>query len=198
MAGQYGKPRNTLKESVNGTELPKFYGDNINGTEPSDRAPDPKRMAEAYARSSLTMNYMRATLAHNTSCLDKGIQLGRSTAKEDERMERRMASDHEIPLPGIFVSHEALFLHYEQPLTRVKPLPRSHDIAIDDSVYYNGSTHFIWIGDKTRQLDGAHVEYARGLSNPTTNALTSLSQTRSASHTKASPTKEIGVKLGQG
>ena len=154
MAGQYGKPRNTLTEIVDGKEFYKFYGDVINGYPLHEREPNPSRMFEAYTRSGLTMNYMRQMsldarlfkVNQPQSLVQNGIEC---------------TDPQKLPLP-VFTSHETLFLHYEQSTTRSTPM----DSSTAKLNYYNGSAHFIWIGDKTRHKQGAHVEYARGLVNP--------------------------------
>lgn len=156
MAGQYGKPRNTLTELIDGKEIPKFYGDNINGHLQSEREPDPNRLAEAYAASGLTINYLRTILAHDISSSNVTTQNGHST-EHGSRTEQSVASFNALETPAVYTSHEALFLHYEQALTKLRR---------PNSAYYNASAHFIWIGDKTRHLHGAHVDYVRGLSNP--------------------------------
>ncbi|KAL4895641.1 DAHP synthetase [Aspergillus ambiguus] len=175
MAGQYGKPRNGLTEEINGTELPKFYGDVINSFEPSRREPDPDRMLLAYFHAGCTLNYMRAlardsriheTAGAATNFTREGSFLGIECSSITERQKYHHSDQLTNP---VFTSHECLFLHYEQAFTRPwwqpgEPAPADAESA--PGRFYNSSAHFLWVGDKTRQLDGAHVEYIRGLQNP--------------------------------
>ncbi|KAH8800190.1 phospho-2-dehydro-3-deoxyheptonate aldolase, class II [Xylogone sp. PMI_703] len=188
MAGQYGKPRNSLTETINGAETLKFYGDIINDTEVNKRQPDPTRMRKSYARSSITISHMRSILTFDTEklheilCSPIRLHIRRAQRNGYNRILKRIdgaLTTHKCPagpLPPVFTSHEALFLHYEQAVTKMEgvrlgdPAPLKHrdrrDNKFCDVIHYNGSAHFVWIGDKTRQLDGAHVEYCRGLKNP--------------------------------
>jgi 3-deoxy-7-phosphoheptulonate synthase len=194
MAGQYGKPRNGLTEIHNGIEIPKFHGDNINSYDVRKREPDPTRMLLAYFHSSSTLNYIRLRLDSGLdeySGLDweldhfaNGSDMSRYrdtvTSIAASTSNRETGTGHHAHMlatqHGLYTGHEGLFLHQEQAMTRQLGNPMSpsklHTLAEQSyeedisNKWYNMSAHFIWIGDKTRQLDGAHVEYFRGLENP--------------------------------
>lgn len=153
MAGQYGKPRNTLTEKVNGVEIAKYYGDIINDFNPQNRDPDPRRMLDAYFYASATLNRMRAA-----SVVD--------TATTPAEKDSDSSCSANVRSPFIFTSHEALFLHYEQAVTKPWRIGLTNREEDKEIRYYNSSAHFVWIGDKTRQLGGAHAEYFRGIQNP--------------------------------
>ena len=179
MAGQFGKPRSNETETRKGVTLPVYRGDIINGHEFSAdaRKPDPLRMERAYFHSAATLNLLRAyakggfaDLHHINSWNLNFVRNSRFHAlyeKIVERIEetftfmRAAGMDlNDSPLLSTidyYVSHEALLLHYEEALTR-----RSEETG----EVYAGSAHMLWIGERTRQLDGAHVEFARGISNP--------------------------------
>ncbi len=176
-AGQYAKPRSEPLEARNGTRLPSFRGDIINrpGFEPEDRIPDPERMIEAYSRSAVTLNHIRAlgeggfADLHHPEYWNLGFVRHADLRKEYQEIVdsildaiRFMEAVSTGPIGDMervafFTSHEALLLPYEDALTREDP---HHPGA------YNLSTHFPWIGMRTADPDGAHVEYARGLANP--------------------------------
>jgi 3-deoxy-7-phosphoheptulonate synthase len=185
MAGQYGKPRNGLTETIEGVEVPKFYGDNINSYDVRKREPDPERMLLAYFHSSSTLNHVRSTLTSEGANCYRALdwELGPITDKRIESTYKNVVADINDGLmsarsqprniPFIFTSHEGLFLRYEQALTKPwspKNMPQSSTTPRNykpaRTRWFNSSAHFIWIGDKTRQLGGAHVEYFRGLENP--------------------------------
>jgi 3-deoxy-7-phosphoheptulonate synthase len=192
MAGQYGKPRNGLTEVINGIQLPKFYGDNINSYDPGNREPDPERMRLAYFYSSSILNHMRSTLTSENETYNNALdwRLGSFAEERTEASHQKataniakvLAQTHSqaVLSPFIYTSHEGLFLHQEQAFTKGwRLLPASQDPLnpLNSALHhgepeagctewYNTSAHFIWIGDKTRQLNGAHVEYFRGLQNP--------------------------------
>lgn len=176
-AGQYAKPRSSDTESRNGTTLPCYRGDMINssGFSAEERTPDPLRLLRAYERSALTINFIRslanggfADLHHpenwNLEFVSKSPR-----AAEYARMVSSIGESLNFveTLTGVaisganqvefFTSHEGLHLHYEQAQTRQVPRRTG---------FYNLSTHFPWIGERTRSLDGAHVEFFRGLANP--------------------------------
>ena len=176
-AGQYAKPRSTDLETRDGVSLPAYRGDLINGPgfDPVSRAADPSRLVEGHARSAMTMNFVRALIdggfadLHHPEYWDLGW-VGHSPLAEEYR---RMVSSigeavrfmetlsgeevHNLNRVDFFTSHEALLLHYEEALTR--QVPRQWG-------WFNLSTHFPWIGMRTAALDGAHVEYCRGIRNP--------------------------------
>ena len=179
VAGQFAKPRSAPTETVDGVELPSYRGDIINGFEfePEARRPDPDRMVQAYNQAASTLNLLRAFSQGGYADLHKVHQwnlgfVGRSAQGEryedmanriDEALQFMAAcgvtSDSARPIreTEFYTSHEALLLPYEQALTRV-------DSTSGD--WYDVSAHFLWIGDRTRQPDGAHVEFLRGVKNP--------------------------------
>lgn len=175
-AGQYAKPRSTDTETRDGVTLPSFRGDVINGPEftAEARRPDPQRLIRAHAHSALTMNFVRALIdggfadLHHPEYWDLAWVEHSPLAVEYRRMVAGIGDSLRFmetlagPIAGFtrvdfFTSHEALLLHYEQALTR--QVPRHHG-------WFNLSTHFPWIGMRTAALDGAHVEYFRGIRNP--------------------------------
>ncbi|KAK4129625.1 DAHP synthetase [Parathielavia appendiculata] len=182
MAGQYAKPRSSPMETVNGRQLPSFRGDILNGFHPDERELDPDRLVRAYHHSSATLNYIRAALASGIADLDKPLDWGLGHVRDpvlkakyekavnflkDMRsfMHTIGAESDKFHTVDLFTSHEGLLLEYEQPLTRLLDDPTS-PASRPKKTYYNTSAHFLWIGDRTRQLDHAHVEYFRGIANP--------------------------------
>jgi 3-deoxy-7-phosphoheptulonate synthase len=179
LAGQFAKPRSADTETQGTVTLPAYRGDIINGIEftAEARKPDPARMLQSYAQAASTLNLLRAFAHGGYADLHRvhGWNLGfvdRSPAGEKFRaLADRIAealtfmeacgltADHtpQIREADFFTSHEGLLLPYEQALTRV-------DSTTGD--WYDCSAHMIWIGDRTRQLDGAHVEFCRGIKNP--------------------------------
>jgi 3-deoxy-7-phosphoheptulonate synthase len=179
IAGQFAKPRSAPTERLGGRELPSYRGDVINGIEFDDaaRLPDPARQEMAYRQSAATLNLLRAFAQGGYANLEHVHQwmLGfvadspqgdRYKALADRITEtlgfmRAIGLDADttpaLRQTDLFTSHEALLLGYEQALTRV-------DSTTGD--WYATSGHMIWIGDRTRQPDHAHVEYARGIKNP--------------------------------
>ncbi len=175
-AGQYAKPRSTDTETRNGCTLPSFRGDVVNGSEftAAARRPDPQRLIRAHAHSALTMNFVRALVDGGFADLrhpeywDLAWVEHSPLAAEYRQMVAAIGDSLQFmetlagPIAGFskvdfFTSHEALLLHYEQALTR--QVPRNPG-------WFNLSTHFPWIGMRTAGLDGAHVEYFRGIRNP--------------------------------
>jgi 3-deoxy-7-phosphoheptulonate synthase len=179
MAGQFAKPRSADTEMVDGREYPSYRGDIINGFDATDasRIPDPERMVQAYNQSAATLNLLRAFAQGGYADLHQVHQwtLGfveRSPQGERyqdlaNRLDETLAFMAACGITGettpqireteLFTSHEALLLPYEQALTRV-------DSTSGD--WYDVSAHMLWIGDRTRQPDGAHVEFLRGVKNP--------------------------------
>ena len=179
VAGQFAKPRSSATETVDGVELPSYRGDIINAFdfEEASRRPDPERMVQAYNQAAATLNLLRAFAQGGYADLHKVHQwnlgfVGRSAQgaryedmanRIDEALQFMAAcgvtSDSARPIreTEFYTSHEALLLPYEQALTRV-------DSTSGD--WYDVSAHFLWIGDRTRQPDGAHVEFLRGVKNP--------------------------------
>lgn len=165
LAGQYGKPRSKPTENVDGWgEIYSFKGDNINGYEPKDRTWDPKRLLEGYWHSAATLNYVRSlqASAEEKEALLKSVDLSTLASSEFAAEASALGSSlcTEAPqlAPGceMFTSHEGMQLDLEECLTRQTP----------GGPYYNLSTHFLWIGDRTRQLHMGHIEYFRGIANP--------------------------------
>ncbi|WP_084037868.1 class II 3-deoxy-7-phosphoheptulonate synthase [Demequina sp. NBRC 110053] len=175
MAGQYAKPRSSDTETRDGVTLPAYRGDIINGSAftPEARIPDPERMLEAYHVSASTLNLIRAFTHGGFADLrsvhswNKGFAANPAYAKYEQmaaqidRAVRFMAAaggDFDaLKTVDLFSSHEALLLDYERALTRIDS--RS-------GLAYDTSAHFVWIGERTRQLDGAHVEYMSRIHNP--------------------------------
>ena len=175
-AGQYAKPRSTDTETRDGVTLPSFRGDLVNGPEftAAARRADPQRLIQAHAHSALTMNFVRALIdggfadLHHPEYWDLAWVEHSPLAGEYRRMVAAIGDSLRFmetlagPIAGFsrvdfFTSHEALLLHYEQALTRQVPRHQG---------WFNLSTHFPWIGMRTAALDGAHVEYFRGIRNP--------------------------------
>ncbi|KAF8422514.1 DAHP synthetase [Tirmania nivea] len=179
MAGQFAKPRSSLTEVVDGREIPSFRGDNINGYLPHEREPDPGRLVSSYFHSAATLNYLRSQLSSGFADLHHPFSWTLSHVQSDHiRLEYQSIvnsitdalsfmhtigadTSPSINTADFYTSHEGLLLEYEQSLTRLLPDPTT-----GVPKYYNTSAHFLWIGDRTRQLDGAHVEYFRGIENP--------------------------------
>lgn len=196
MAGQYAKPRSSPTETLgDGRVVPSFRGDILNAYDVDRRALDPARLVQAYHYSAATLNYSRAAASSGIADLrrpldwDLGhVQDPELRAKYSEVVHalttslrfmntiRAVGNSSSLDTVDLFTSHEGLVLEYEQPLTRPfsaaaihgasskkRPYEHEHD---DDVEYYDTSAHFLWIGDRTRQIDGAHVEFFRGVANP--------------------------------
>jgi 3-deoxy-7-phosphoheptulonate synthase len=179
IAGQFAKPRSASTESRDGVELPSFRGDMVNGFafDADTRRPDPSRLVRAYHQSTSTLNLLRAFAkggfadlsrvhAWNLEFLDSSPEGQRyeALAAEIDRALHFMAAcgidlDAELQLHQVdfYTSHEALVLGYEEALTRLDSLTDQ---------WYDCSAHLLWIGERTRQLDGAHVEFHSGIENP--------------------------------
>lgn len=179
MAGQFAKPRSSDEETIGGVTLPSYRGDMINGPEftAEARSPDPARMEFGYFQSASTLNLLRAFASGGYADLHHVHRwnldfVARSPLAEryrdlcqriDETLSFMAAcgmnggTTPQIRETDFYTSHEALLLPYEQALARV-------DSTTGD--WYGCSAHFLWIGDRTRQPDGAHVEFLRGLKNP--------------------------------
>jgi 3-deoxy-7-phosphoheptulonate synthase len=188
MAGQYAKPRSKPTESHQGTDIPSYRGDILNSHHPEDRRLDPDRLVQAYFHSAATLNYTRAQLASGIADLHNPLDwsLGHvadqtlqskytrivESIRESLRFMKTIGEDSASGLSTVdlFTSHEALLLAYEEGLTRNLKHPPNRPAAQapteDASAYYNTSAHFLWVGDRTRQPDHAHVEYIRGIENP--------------------------------
>lgn len=176
-AGQYAKPRSADMETIGDVTLPSYRGDMVNAPafDAASRTPDPRRMVKAHARSAMTMNFVRALIdggfadLHHPEYWNLGW-VGHSPLADEYRrmvdaigdavrfMETLSGSEvHNLNRVDFYTSHEALLLPYEESLTR--QVPRHWG-------WFNLSTHYPWIGMRTAALDGAHVEYFRGLRNP--------------------------------
>ncbi|OMH33946.1 class II 3-deoxy-7-phosphoheptulonate synthase [Motiliproteus sp. MSK22-1] len=179
MAGQFAKPRSADTETINGLELPSYRGDIVNDINPTveARVPDPRRLLDAYNQSVATQNLLRAfaqggladlNQVHkwNLSFIDKS-PLGEKYQTLASHIDQALAfmdacgidsaNTPQIRETNLYTSHEALLLNYEQALTREDSI---------DGGWYDCSAHMLWIGDRTRQLDGAHIEFLRGVENP--------------------------------
>ena len=179
IAGQFAKPRSSDIETIAGLTLPSYRGDIINDIQfnAAAREPDPERMLKAYHQSASTLNLIRAFAqggladlhqVHkwNQNFVDKSPQSERYQSLAD-RIDEALAfmsacgisptNTAQIRETQFYTSHEALLLPYEQALTRQDSL--SGD-------WYDCAAHMVWIGDRTRQLDGAHLEFCRGIKNP--------------------------------
>jgi len=162
IAGQYGKPRSKPTEVVEGHgEIMSFKGDNINGFAPEDRKWDPERLLQGYFHSAATLNYLRsysvAAEPMELAAMNIGLLSGATDFAALRASEQEIGAKYKIAaVPNdIFTAHEAMQLDLEESLTR-----KAGD------KFYNLSAHLVWIGDRTRQIDGAHVEYFRGIANP--------------------------------
>jgi 3-deoxy-7-phosphoheptulonate synthase len=181
VAGQFAKPRSSPIEKQGARELPSYRGDIINGPEftPEARIPDPRRQIDAYRQSAATLNFLRALLDGGYASLENAHRWelkfmegtpveARYNALADEikrtveinaLLGMTAEKNLEMRTTSFYTSHEALLLPYEQALTR-------RDEAMGSGEYVATSGHFLWIGDRTRQVDGAHVEFCRGIVNP--------------------------------
>ncbi|MGB1271676.1 MAG: class II 3-deoxy-7-phosphoheptulonate synthase, partial [Endozoicomonas sp.] len=179
LAGQFAKPRSSGTEIVNGVELPIYRGDIINGTESTEaaRIPDPERMLKAYHQASATLNLLRAFAQGGLASLEQvhawNLDFVSSSPQSDRYQHMADRIDETLDFMracGIFAehsqviretnfytSHEALLLPYEQALTRQDSM---------SGKWYDCSAHMLWIGDRTRQVEGGHVEFVRGTQNP--------------------------------
>lgn len=179
IAGQFAKPRSSPTETVGGTELPSFLGHMVNdiGFTDAERAHDPGRLLTAYHRAASTLNLLRAFTRGGYADLARVSSWNREFAASSPAGQRYSDMAEEIDralrfmtacgITGavapqlqeveLFTSHEALVLDYEEALTRRDSLTGQ---------WYDCSAHMLWIGERTRQLDGAHVEFLRGVLNP--------------------------------
>jgi 3-deoxy-7-phosphoheptulonate synthase len=180
IAGQFAKPRTSPTEKRGREELPVYRGDIINGTDftPEARIPDPRRQVEAYRQSAATLNLLRAFAQGGYANLGnvrqwmlgfvKDSPQSRRYAELSDRISETLGfmqacgldleSHPELRTTEFYTSHEALLLGFEQAFTREDSTRPGH--------WYATSGHMVWIGDRTRQPDHAHVEYCRGIKNP--------------------------------
>ena len=176
MAGQFAKPRSLAAETREGTELPAYRGDAVNGLEftAQARTPDPDRLLRAYHSSAVTLNLCRAFTTggyadlHQVHAWNQDFVADSPAGRRYERLAGEIdralafmracgAEPAVLRTVELYSSHEALLLDYEQALTRQDS--RTGRL-------YDTSAHFLWIGERTRALDGAHVEFARSVANP--------------------------------
>jgi 3-deoxy-7-phosphoheptulonate synthase len=179
LAGQFAKPRSSSIEKKDGVELPSYRGDIINGAEFTEaaRIPDPQRQLEAYRQSAATLNLIRAFASGGYADLERvhqwtlGFINGSPQSHRYQELADRITetlgfmracgitseNTPQLRSTSVYTSHEALLLGYEQALTRL-------DSTSGD--WYATSGHMLWIGDRTRQPDHAHVEFCRGVRNP--------------------------------
>lgn len=178
IAGQFAKPRSSDTETIDGVELPSYRGDMVNKNEFTTKArtPNPKYMLKGYYLSASTLNLLRAFTRGGYAALNR-VQawnqefvaqspMGRSYDRLAKQIDQAMKFMNTIGIPTdipqinqtqIFTSHEALLLPYEEAMTRI-------DSTTGD--WYDCSAHMLWIGERTRQVDGAHVEFLKGVLNP--------------------------------
>ncbi|WP_298355164.1 3-deoxy-7-phosphoheptulonate synthase class II [Rhodoblastus sp.] len=179
IAGQFAKPRSAPTETIDGVELPSYRGDIVNDIAftAEAREPDPRRQLMSYRQSAATLNLLRAFASGGYANLENAHRWMLGFVKDSPQSDRyeKLANQitetlgfmraigldpehhHELRQTEIYTSHEALLLGYEQALTRVDSTSGDH---------YATSGHFLWVGDRTRQHDHAHVEFLRGVKNP--------------------------------
>lgn len=163
IAGQYGKPRSSpVEKHPTLGEIKSFKGENINGFEPTERAWDPRRLLEGYWHSAACQNFMRGLQMDPefASKMLSGLDAAAYKASPKYASYAKTVSEIQSAPPNVagpmFTAHEAMQLDLEEALTREVP----------GKGFYNLSAHMVWIGDRTRQLTGGHVEYFRGIKNP--------------------------------
>jgi 3-deoxy-7-phosphoheptulonate synthase len=179
IAGQFAKPRSSDFETIDGVELPSYRGDIINGIEFNEtaRVPNPKNMLRAYNQAAATLNLLRAFSRGGLADLNKVHQwnldfikdnpLGKKYDELSDKIDHSMKFMEACGLTSellpqlhqttLYTSHEALLLNYEEALTRKDS---------ETGEYYDCSAHMLWIGDRTRDLTEAHIEYFKGIQNP--------------------------------
>ncbi|KAJ7516035.1 hypothetical protein O6H91_22G039600 [Diphasiastrum complanatum] len=178
MAGQFAKPRSEHFEVVNGVKLPSYRGDNVNGDafDSESRIPDPQRMVRSYCQAAATLNLLRAFATGGYAAMQRVTQWNLDFTLHSEQGGRYLelanrvdealgfmaasglTKDHPIMTTTEFwTSHECLLLPFEQALTRQDSTT---------GLWYDCSAHLLWLGERTRQLDGAHIEFLRGIANP--------------------------------
>ena len=176
IAGQYGKPRSSAEEVIDGVSLPSYRGDAVNGLEftPESRQPDPMRLVQTYHASAATLNLVRAFTQGGYADLRQVHSWNQDFVSEStpgkryeemaEEIDRALsfmtacgANPEEFKRADFYASHEALLLDYEKPLTRVDS--RTGNL-------YDVSGHFLWVGERTREIDGAHIDFVSKIKNP--------------------------------
>tara|TARA_Y100000590_G_scaffold326970_1_gene371141 strand:+ start:1582 stop:2955 length:1374 start_codon:yes stop_codon:yes gene_type:complete len=178
IAGQFAKPRSQETEKNDNIELESYKGDIINGIDfnEKNRIPDPKRLIQAYNQSAATLNLLRAFSQGGFANLHKIHQWNLSFVEDENAEKFKQISDRideclafmnacgineknvrQLYETDFFTSHEALLLPYEEAMTRVDST---------NGKWYDVSAHMLWVGDRTRQFDGAHIEFVKGIGNP--------------------------------
>ena len=179
LAGQFAKPRSGDTETIDGVELPSYRGDIINGIDFTDekRVPDPERMVRAYNQSASTLNLLRAFAQGGFADLHRVHQWNMGFVADDaigerykdmaERLDESLnfmaacgltsETAPQLKETDFYTSHEALLLRYEEAMTRIDSLTGE---------WYDTSAHMLWVGERTRQLDNAHLEFLSGIANP--------------------------------
>jgi 3-deoxy-7-phosphoheptulonate synthase len=176
IAGQYGKPRSSAEETIDGVSLPSYRGDAVNGLEFTleSRQPDPMRLVQTYHASAATLNLVRAFTQGGYADLRQVHSWNQDFVSEStpgkryeemaEEIDRALsfmtacgADPEEFKRADFYASHEALLLDYEKPLTRVDS--RTGNL-------YDVSGHFVWVGERTRELNGAHIDFVSKIKNP--------------------------------
>src|SRR5476651_251701 len=177
MAGQFAKPRSANDETIEGVTLPAYRGDIVNGIgfDEKSRVPDPERLLQSYHQSTATLNLLRAFAQGGFADLHQvhkwnldfiaNSALAEKYSQLADRIDETLAfmracgmdTSPQLRETSFFTAHEALLLNYEEAFVR-------RDSLTND--YYDCAAHMLWIGDRTRQLDGAHVEFMRGMKNP--------------------------------
>ncbi len=179
IAGQFAKPRSSPIETIDGITLPSYRGDNINGMEftPESRTPDPERLLKAYGQAASTLNLIRAFSTGGYANLNNIHKWTLGYVKDSPQSQRYSdmcdkisdamdfmqacgvtpESTPQMAATEYYTSHEGLLLGYEQAMTRIDST---------SGRWYDTSAHLLWIGNRTRQLDGAHVEFLKGVENP--------------------------------
>jgi 3-deoxy-7-phosphoheptulonate synthase len=181
VAGQFAKPRSEPIETIGDVTLPSYRGDNINGIgfTPEERLPDPERLITAYDQAAATLNLLRALATGGYANLRNvnrwNLDFARNAAFAEDYLRLIHRIEESLDFIGglgvdagpkgavdtvdFYTSHEALLLGFEQAMTR-------EDRLFGSRGFYDTSAHMVWIGDRTRQPDGAHVEFCRGIANP--------------------------------
>ena len=178
MAGQFAKPRSAASETIGGVELPSYRGDIINGFDftPEARLPDPGRMLQAYTQAAASLNLLRAFSTGGYADIHRVQNWIAGFTDEDEAARYREVAERisdamafmaaagvtsetapELAAVDFYTSHEALLLEYEEAMCRIDSTT---------GLPVAGTGHMLWIGDRTRQPDGAHVAFCRGVQNP--------------------------------
>eukprot|EP00250_Pteridium_aquilinum_P008484 c17986_g1_i1 orf=123-1757(+) len=178
MAGQFAKPRSDGFEMKDGVKLPSYRGDNINGDDFSEksRTPDPNRMIRAYSQAAATLNLLRSFATGGYAAMQRVTHWNLDFTSQSEQGSRYrelanrvdealgfmgavgLTTEHPLMTSTDFwTSHECLLLPYEQALTRLDSTTGQ---------WYDCSAHMLWVGERTRNLDGAHLEFLRGVANP--------------------------------